>query len=616
MSTTIACNEPRNQQVNLRGANLDTLPDEIIEMILEAGSHIRGLWNPRECLVQVALSLRLTCKSLLRNLIEWFRKQFPKCRLARIGEVHVRMTYRGLYSLWLTTTSELIAAHIKVLRIDVGHFTPEGLRGFLAHTDLVEYFSFLRQFYLKELKHEQVLGSLRDRPREISDEHFEEQYSKYWDEWLNQAWMTETGEDWWLLTEIFSRLPNLSEIYIVGWQNPFPVPWALAHYEDTFTRRSYGTKSMEKDPWIEKGGLSRVKYPKHEPMYGCVTRAAVLGNLFEALAAHPKQLTKIVMCEGSVPKPTNEEAGIWALDLPDALFTKLSASLAHLKSVHLSLSDGAHTAPSGFSEPQASKALVRFLSATPLLASFHFAAAAETLFSATFTDQILHALPHTLNAIHLHNVLLTVASTCAFLSAHRHALTSLGLTRAYLTNESWTPAFRFAALRLPHLRTVHFEQLWELHPAFADKLFFRSPFDSSQAARTQDGVFGRRFYARRDRSHDDVACWEGVRGHFDVGGEWVPVDRYDAAFVEEGAKSRWWPIARGVEEGLRVAVRDGMREAVVYGSEDVDDPLSERVVEHACLAFGKEREEFEVQPKREVKWPAWLEESWGWVGDA
>lgn len=54
--------------------------------------------------------------------------------------------------------------------------------------------------------------------------------------------------------------------------------------------------------------------------------------------------------------------------------------------------------------------------------------------------------------------------------------------------------------------------------------------------------------------------------------------------------------AQSVREGLQHAVTESRREAVYYGNQDVDGPLSQKILEYAAEAFGKPVKELVPEP--------------------
>ncbi|KKY20213.1 hypothetical protein UCDDS831_g05014 [Diplodia seriata] len=220
---------------------------------------------------------------------------------------------------------------------------------------------------------------------------------------------------------------------------------------------------------------------------------------------HPAELEELAIHREEGPWLTSDEAGIWALDIPEPIFTKLSRTLATVQRLHLTLSTGdflhhgpnstfkRNLAPAGFTKERGPRILLRFLSAMPLLSSLHLAAATHSEFSTSFARKVLRGLPATLSEIHLANMLVSGPILAHFLNAHRRALASVGLTRLHLTGDaSWTGIFRMLDVYLPRLRSVHLEQLWELQPDFADKVVF---YVGTGNAGASDGPFGRRVYA-------------------------------------------------------------------------------------------------------------------------
>lgn len=190
---------------------------------------------------------------------------------------------------------------------------------------------------------------------------------------------------------------------------------------------------------------------------------------------------------------------------------------------------------------------------------------------------MLRGLPDTLEELHLSNTTMAVPLVAHFLNAHRHPLTELGLSRLYLINDNWTTLFRMLQTFLPSLQRVYLEQLWELHPDFADKLFFFAPC-GYVGARNGLGL-GRRIYA--------VGAADRPRGTY-FNGWWSARFRYDAMVMDDEDPRFKAQTLRG---GLDYAVRWSKREAVRYGRRNVDDPLPQKVLEFAAEAFGKTVEE-------------------------
>lgn len=525
--------------------------------------------------VKDVMNLRLTCRSLSISLIEWFRREFPKCKWAQTGIAEISMTYRGLQDFSRTMMSEIIASNITILHVNIAKLSLLGLRGW---RDDCNFVGMCGKLFLEPVDQTGIEAYGNATNALVELEHL-----KMIEGYVKQEWMMAIHEDAKLLQEAFAHLPNLKEV-------------AIGEYELAYERHNYFYQATPRDGKISRrlGQMNTLGTPdllvcKKE--FGCEAMAAALNSLLQALASHPMPLRKLTV-QMAPGKSANEEAGVWALQLPQPTLIKLAPTLAQLKHLHLAISLGScrHRGPNsrihrghsleGFTKENSLQGLLSLLSAASSLESFNLVAAPNNEFSIGFVRKVLGALPPTIKALHLHNMLLSVPVLAHFFNSHRHSLEEVGLTKVYLTDESWTPVFRMMRLYLPHLQNVYFEQLWELHPAFSDKLFF---FPPRRYAGARDGWLGRRHYA--------VGCAHRGPGRF-ADGKWIPYCRYDSLVIQEAYKERW--MVQGVQDGLHLAIRWGKREAVEYGSTNVDDPLPEKVLDHVCEAFGKTREEYGI----------------------
>ncbi|KAK0650754.1 hypothetical protein DIS24_g6473 [Lasiodiplodia hormozganensis] len=491
------------------------------------------------------LNLRLTSKMLYGKLIDAYRRILKASRVRKTGIVPVWMSYRGLRAFSGLTTNGLVAQNITSLHINVGRLNMRIVRDSLARCRSSHANSKLLD---EPLSWDHVKAGLSLEELDCIDT-----YEKY----VEQEWATAAGEDVRLLREAFSRLPNLRNIYVGKLEIPQDVRFP------TLT------------PDIYKPGEE------------CEIRSAALTTIFTALAAQPVPLEDLVIHRESKSyyKPTSEEAGVWALSLPKPLLAQLSPSLSTIKHLHLSLSTGdllhrgpktlfkRSVAPEAFTKSHGPQALLAFLSTLPQLTSLHLVAAAQNEFSLSFVRKVLRGLPDTLEELHLSNTMMSVPLLAHFLNAHRHQLTELGLSRLYLVDDNWTTLFRMLQTFMPNLQRVYLEQLWELHPDFADKLFFFAPCGYVGA---RNGVgLGRRIYA--------VGAADRCRGTY-FKGRWFALFRYDAMVMnDEDTRFK----AQSLEGGLNYAIKWSKREAVRYGRRNVDDPLPQKVLEYAAEAFGK-----------------------------
>ncbi|KAL1642714.1 hypothetical protein SLS58_005218 [Diplodia intermedia] len=522
-------------------ATFASLCEDVIENICESLS------------VRDIMSLRGTNKATSERLFDTFRRIFDNSTLKRTGIAPMSTSYHGLqvFHALTRTKMDMIRDSISSLHINIGRLTMSAVRSSLA-----------------DCRFAQVDGQLLNNPLswdgvESGLAQEELVYIDTLDKFTQQEWATATGEDLKLLKGVLARLKNLRKVYIGKFELP---PDVYAHHRF---------------------------FPLYKPGAGCELHSAALTLLFNALAAHPRPLEELAIHREEGPWHTSDEVGIWALDIPEPMFTNLSGSLATIRRLHLTLSTGdfmhygpnstikRNLAPAGFTKARGPQILHRFLAALPQLTSLHLAAAADSEFSTSFTRKVLRRLPRTLSEIHLANMLVTVPILAHFLNAHRSSLSSVGLTRMYLAGDaSWTTVFRMLDVYLPRLRRVALEQLWELHSAFADKLVFHH----HTAAGASDGSFGRRVYAA------DAERAVEQRGVF-VHGEWRPAPfRYDALEMDDDDEASGAGVS--VRSGLARAVRLAGRETVGYGGAGADgQPLSARVVEIAAGVFGKTVEE-------------------------
>lgn len=489
------------------------------------------------------LNLRITNRSLSNRLIEWFRRDLPGCRAIRTGELSVSPDYRHLQGIATSCTRQIIASHITTLEFKVGPITQQSIR---RARNVCETVGDHGKLFLEPLNSD-WLQRFWNQAQTLTSEVLEQQYVKLSNQYVEQEWAAAVGDDVKPLARIFSHLPNLREIRMG------PVTSAFKQAES------------------------------------CEIRRKAFETVIKALALHPIPIQGLV-AHSAEYWPSDEEMGIWALDIPQPMFTVLNSSFATLKKVHLSLSTGNYLhmgpnttikrniAPVGFTMEKAQKTLLHFLSAMPLLESLHLLAAADNDVSLSFIRKILRGLPNAIKVLHLSSMFMSVPILSNFFDAHRHQLTEIGLTRLCLTDESWMPVVRMMNVYLPQLNAVYLEQLWELHPGFSDKLFFFPPRGYYGAC---NGSLGRRIYT--------IGRGRRRPGHY-VEGWWVPDYRCDAMIMRDGSTHG---MVQGVRNGLTRTIRGGFREAVQYGSRRVDDPLPQKVLDHICEKFGLDREEIQ-----------------------
>ncbi|KAL1619223.1 hypothetical protein SLS54_006815 [Diplodia seriata] len=468
------------------------------------------------------MSLKSTNKATSERLFDVFRRIFENSPLGRTGIAQMSTSYHGLQMFHASPEMDTMLGSISSPRINIGRLTMSAVRSSLAdcrfaHVD--------EQLLNNPLSWDGVESGLAQE---------ELVYIDTLDKFTQQEWATAIGEDSRLLNGVVARLTGLRKVYIGKFELP----------PDVYANHNF--------------------FPLYKPGAGCELHSAALTQLFNALAErpipvprdpeeHPAELEELAIHREEGPWLTSDEAGIWALDIPEPIFTKLSRSLATVQRLHLTLSTGdflhhgpnstfkRNLAPAGFTKERGPRILLRFLSAMPLLSSLHLAAATNSEFSTSFARKVLRGLPATLSEIHLANMLVSGPVLAHFLNAHRRALASVGLSRLHLTGDaSWTGIFRMLDVYLPRLRSVHLEQLWELQPDFADKVVFYVGTGNGAAS---DGPFGRRVYAN---AYADQAVEQ--RGVF-VEGEWRPAAfRYDALEADDNDEA--WGAVGSVRRGL------------------------------------------------------------------
>ncbi|KAL1619216.1 hypothetical protein SLS54_006808 [Diplodia seriata] len=505
------------------------------------------------------LNLRLTCKRVARSLERWYEFEFPKSRVHRTGHAEMSVVAADMRYFHASSTSWIVAHAIKSLHVNVGRFTTlDPNRPTMEPLTWAEDVKNYRDFF-------------------------------------------SVGDGLRLLCDALTRLPNLEAIYVGKWKAPRILDGEPEWYEGDQTRRWKGHYGPDPAYNAELWGAGRE------------LRASAIRSVLTALALTQKPIKKLVIHSGSL-SPNREEAGIWGFDALTQV--SLGPCLQTLKSIHLTISLGqdkyklapsalpaGHTPPASHTEHASLQMLVQLINAAPQLESFHLAASGDNVFPEPLTARVLDALPATLSDLHLYNALTSVPALCRFLSSHRRALASLGLTRCFLTDESWTPVFRMLETHTAPasvLHTVHIEQLWELHPDFADKLFFYqrrlrllnlagTAHHQYTGTASTHPVLGRRVHEMRQR--------EAGAGAFDADGKWHRRRfRHDAmAMAREPDVGTPGALVHEVRGGLRYAVRCGLRETFAYGGNAAgvatavrrDDVLPKVVVEHACEVFGR-----------------------------
>ncbi|KAF4545739.1 uncharacterized protein LTHEOB_4998 [Lasiodiplodia theobromae] len=521
-----------------RPTGLDTLNDDVVLTIARMASSFRDV-----------LSLRLTCKALSNNLIEWFRAELPMFHNRRPDRLILYLSspsdvekFSGL------TQSELIAHQITHLRINVTEFNSKVLHE-------IEYDLKIHKRYGKLFLED--IGSNPSEDWDLSDPRpfranwREAIYHKYQQAYIEQEWMKASSKYKKHFPEGFRKLPNLKKI-VIG-------DWAVDKKHDT------------NDYSIVRGQYTS----PHDTTFGCKARTAALSTLLANLALNPQDLeTLIIQRKGPDSwRFNNEEAGTWAFDIPASVFSALTTSMGHLKKLHLTLSDGTFTqedgrrsysvAPDGTTTESGLRALTRFVSMSPVLESFSLAAAIDTLFPATFIRGILRILPPTLCRIHLFNIITSVTDLNKFFWERRAMLRCVGLTRVYLVGENWTPVFKLMKDHLPSLEILHLEQLWELFAEFSVWLYFPRVHG-----------FGRRY-----------------DGRF-VDGRWYPEQGYDSLDcrkpgvdeVDDFQPFTPYSIQKGLARAIWKVWRDNRwttGELAEYGM------LPKRVVDHIRETFGE-----------------------------
>lgn len=498
------------------------------------------------------MNLRLTSKKLHYLLMKPWNDILETSMSGRDGIATVWMSFRGLQSFCASIANQIVGQHFSSLRINTARISRSivtwnhcSARVFDGETRLLD----------DPLSWDGVKCGLRKEELGYLDT-----YERY----VEQEWATAAGEDLRLFKEVLSRLPNLRKIYL-------------------------GTVEIPQDV--------RVSYPSETYKSGeqCEIFTATLMTIFDALAARPIPLEELAIDRSarSSTRVQLEQAGIWALSIPSPLFANLTSSLATIKRLHLSLSTGEvvyraprirwerSLAPEGFTKAQGSKTLLRFISAMPKLSSMHLVAGYESEFSLRFVRKVLRGLPQTLEELHLSNMVMSVSILAHFLNGHRHQLTELVLSRLYLVDENWNTIFRMMQKFLPRLQRVYLEQLWELHPEFSDKVFFFPP-RNYWGPRVRS--LGRRIYS--------IGSASRLRGVY-RSGEWDSVIRYDGMIMDDEDRRT---KAQSLQDGLQHALTQTKREAVHYGSQDVDDPLPPKVLEYAAHRFGKTVEELSAGP--------------------
>ncbi|KAL0260079.1 hypothetical protein SLS55_005824 [Diplodia seriata] len=497
------------------------------------------------------LNMRLTCKGLSRNLRQWFKKATPRLHNGTPQQLRARLSsFPEMDSFSKFTKTKLITRHIKQFRINVAEFNSGGLANLMQHSAAAGRYG---KMFLQDIRDTRI--RLHENGDFSADLH-EDRHLRYQQAYIEEQWMQTGGDRKKLFSEGFSRLYKLKELIIGG--------WSLPHWDKSGSR------------------IGDYMLP-HDETFGCATRSAAVAAVLQDLAySHPpKALEKLVIQQNGDPSfdLSNEEAGIWAFDMPSPAFASLPASTRHLTTVHLTLSDGTfargnNIAPGGH-DAAAGAGLLRFLAAAPAIQSFSLATARDTLFPTSFIAALLAALPPRLAALHLHHLLLdTAADLSAFFFARRAWLRRVGLSRVYLVagrerraREPWTAVFKLMKDHLLALEEVHLEQLWEL------------------------GGGGKA--ASNKKLHFAPAAPAGISfGHPGAGGlvegSFVPKQRYDAVTSKGfGGMSEDWMV-EDVQRALAMAIWDAGREDE-SGVWDV--PLPERIVGYVREMFREKEEE-------------------------
>ncbi|OJD37987.1 uncharacterized protein BKCO1_5000149 [Diplodia corticola] len=585
--------DPQATMRAFNDADLESMPAEVMDVICDTG----GL-SFRD-----NMNLRLTSRAIRRSTWEWFRRHTVKMPHGSDGTpntLHVSMTPAGLDGFRWWTIHQKNTQEIKTIHINVAQFNAGCLEKLRQDLDNILKYDGLatpsvtfsprltgkvRQrvshFYMKTaliahrskgldssdpMRHSHIFGSIKDL--------IHLRYLKYHMEHAEQVRMKSAGEESMLFNEAFNSLTELEAMAIGSWNIPNLYD-DMQMTERVMADHPKAFKFKDDVPAHKRLLTSDRPQLPHIPGYGTMLRTDTLKRVFNLMAGNPKQLKSLIVQNNSVSldpmcafkQPTDEEAGIWAFCLPQSTLESLKPTLANLRKIHLTLSNGEYNAgPVGYTAKQDTDAFVRFLSALPNLQTFQLAAASETLFTDDFIFPVLNALPPTVTTIHLYDFIASVPTLCGFLTKHSETLLDVRFTRAYLVKASWTPVFETMAENLTALTHFCFERLWELHPEYADKVFFDEERD------THEDVFGERTYYVLD--HADLEA-----GRFDQRGNWVFEDRYDA-LTGDGSDM---PI----EDKLGIAI-DSERETWPYKF------LDRKLINHVCKVFGKREGDFKV----------------------
>ncbi|KAL1633388.1 hypothetical protein SLS58_011112 [Diplodia intermedia] len=537
-------------------ANLNTLNDDVILRLVETPFRPSSAQQCETLSQQDILNVRITCRALSKNLIRWFRNELPRLRNGKPEQ------FRRFSAI---SNAEVIANQITKLHINVAEFNSGGLRNLMRHSDAAGRYG---KMFLQDIRDTAV--PLLEKG-DFTDDFHEDRHLRYQQAYIEEEWMKASEDLNRLFTKAFSKLPALTEITIGE--------WTLAHHD------THGSRPSE------------YMLP-HAETFGCSARTAALRSLLENLARHPKAALEQLVVQQDAPAHrssfdlSDEEAGIWAFDLPPpVVLDTLALSTTNLTTLHLALGDGTFIpdgrtttstmAPAGSAPDQAAqRALVAFVSACPHMQTFSLAAAKNTFFPSSLIGAVLAALPESLRGIHLHNVLAASTDLAKFFWERRGGLRAVGLSRVYLdvdgdsASGSWTPLFKLVKDHVLGLEAVRFEQLWELHAAAGSATSKKLCF----AAVPDGGVGGG--YGRR-------------AGMF-VEGRFVPGGRYDSLtfsgeserFDDELGREAGWE-AESVQECLAMAIWGAEREE---GARVWDVPLPERIVGYLRELAGEKDE--------------------------
>ncbi|KAL1633387.1 hypothetical protein SLS58_011111 [Diplodia intermedia] len=596
---------------------LEDMPAEVLDIISDKG----------RLSLKDNLNLRMVSKAMHKRTWEWFRRktvQMPRGSDDSPNTLHVQMTPSGLDSFAWGTMHPGNTTQIKNVHINVAQFNFSGLArisedygNILAYDELAAPLVSLSPTLTGKLRRkpskffEKTAGKVAkgaalspyDRVNATIKDMLQLRYLKYRMEHAEQQRMRAAGEETKLFNEAFDRLDKLEDLFLGSWCIPLLeddkqlTEWVPVDHPLNYMFRPNTPAHKRLVVSNQKSQLP------HKQGYGCRMRTELLERVFNLLASKPRQLKTLVVQNNAadldptnaLKHPSNEEAGLWAFCLPQTTFESLKPSLAHLRKVHLTLSSGEyteecivfseegtedtmHVGPAGYTAKQGTEALVRFLSAMPMLETFQLAAASETLFTDDFISAALDALPPTITKVHLYDFVASVSTLCIFMANHSDSVREINFSRAYLVDESWDPVFKMMDA-LPALERLCFEKLWELHAEFADKLVFQPGWPA------RIDVFGERIYYRRRHCSLPVSA-----GLFDQMARWVFKEEYDSLICEN-------------TPGLfNLDARDTL--AVALRAERETWPntfLPKKMIAHVCKVFGIEEAGFQPITKPSLK---------------